>query len=95
MYVIWIERAVSHLIEIQRFIEQDKPETVRKLTRKILALVDGLVRHPYLGRAGREPETRELIVPATPYIIPYRIHRGRLAILAVLHAARNKPESVG
>jgi toxin ParE1/3/4 len=95
MHVIWTERAVSHLIEIQRFIEQDKPEAARKLTQKILTLVARLVQHPYLGRAGREPETRELIVPGTPYIIPYRIHRGRLAILAVLHAARNKAESVG
>jgi toxin ParE1/3/4 len=93
-HVIWTERAVFHLIEIQRFIEQDKPDAARKLTQKILPLVDRLVQHPYLGRPGREPETRELIIPGTPYIDPYGIDRGRLAVLAVLDAARNRPYAV-
>jgi toxin ParE1/3/4 len=94
MHVIWTERAIYHLTEIQRFIEQDKPEAARKLTQKILTLVDRLAQHPYLGRPGREPETRELIIPGTPYIVPYRIDRGRLAVLAVFHAARNRPYAV-
>jgi hypothetical protein len=51
-----------------------------------------LAWHPHLGRPGREPETRELIVAGTAYIIPYRIHRERLAFLAVLHAAQDRPE---
>jgi toxin ParE1/3/4 len=95
MRVIWAETTISHLVEIHRFIEQDKPEAARKLTQKILTLVEPLVQHPHLGRPGREVETRELIVPGTPYIIPHRIDRGRLAILAVLHAARNRPEDAG
>jgi toxin ParE1/3/4 len=95
MYVTWTEHAISQLIELQRFIALDKPEAARKLTQKILTFVDRLVQHPYLGRAGREPETRELIVPGTPYIIPYRIVRERLEILAVHHAARNRPDLVG
>ena len=95
MRVIWTETAISDLVEIQRFIEPDKPEAARKLTQKIPTLVERLVQHPHLGRPGREAETRELIVPGTPYIIPYRIDRGRLAILAVLHAPRNRPEDAG
>jgi len=93
--VIWTENAISELIELQRFVELDKPEAARKLTQKILTFVERLVQHPYLGRPGREPETRELIVPGTPYIIPYRIVRERLEILAVHHAARNRPEIAG
>jgi toxin ParE1/3/4 len=92
MRVIWSETAISQLIEIQRYIEQDKPEAARKSAQRILAYVERLVKHPYLGRPGREPETRELLIPEAPYIIPYRVDRGRIAILAVLHDARKSPE---
>lgn len=92
MRVIWSETAISQLVEIQRYIEQDKSEAARKLARRILAYVERLVKHPYLGRPGREPETRELLIPNAPYIIPYRVDRGRIAILAVLHGSRKRPE---
>jgi toxin ParE1/3/4 len=94
MHLVWTENAISQLIELQRFIALDKPEAARKLTQRILTFVERLVQHPHLGRAGREPETRELIVPGTPYIIPYRIVRARLEILAVHHTARNRPDVV-
>lgn len=95
MRVVWTENAISHLIEVQRFIELDKPEAALKLAQRILTFVERLAQHPYLGRPGRDPETRELIVPGTPYIILYRIVRQRLEILAVHHAARNRPEIAG
>jgi toxin ParE1/3/4 len=37
------------------------------------------------------PDTRELIIPETPYIIPYRIHDGQIEILRVFHTARKWP----
>jgi plasmid stabilization system protein ParE len=61
------------------------------LAQCILLSVDRLAEHPHLGRPGREPETRELIVAGTPYTIAYRIYRDRLCILAVLHAAQGRP----
>ena len=47
-----------------------------------------------MGREGRVPGTRELIIPGTPLIVPYRLHDqdGRVEILTVLHAARRWPE---
>ena len=92
MRIIWTETAIANLIEIRRYIEQDQPAAARRVAQRILDSVERLARHPHLGRPGREPETRELIVAGTPYIIPYRIHRDRLAILAVLHAAQDRPE---
>jgi toxin ParE1/3/4 len=38
-----------------------------------------------LGRPGRAVGTRERIVPDTPYVIPYRVRRGRLELIAVFH----------
>jgi toxin ParE1/3/4 len=88
MQVIWTGNAISRLIEIQRYIEQDKPEAARKLAERILAYVAQLANHPHLGRPGREPETRELLIPNSPYIIPYHVDRGRIVILSVLHGAQ-------
>jgi toxin ParE1/3/4 len=51
-----------------------------------------LVHHPLAGRAGRIPGTRELVVPGTPWIIPYRVRQGFVDILAVIHGARKWPD---
>ena len=53
-----------------------------------------LVRHPMAGRTGRIPGTRELVVPGTPWILPYRIRRGFVDILAVIHGARRWPDDL-
>jgi toxin ParE1/3/4 len=79
-------------MEIREYIAQDKPEAARLLAERILSSAERLAKHPHLGHAGRGPETRELVVTDTTYVIPYRIHRGRLAILAVLRGARDRTE---
>ena len=92
MRIIWSQTAISNLIDIRRYVELDKPEAAHRLAQRILVSVGRLAQHPHLGRPGRDPGTRELIVAGTPYIIPYRIHRGHLAILAVLRTAQDRPE---
>jgi toxin ParE1/3/4 len=83
--------AISNLINIRQYIELDKPEAARRLVQRILVSVERIAKHPHLGHPGREPGTRELVVASTPYINPYRVHRDHLAILAVLHAAQDRP----
>lgn len=92
MRVVWSETAIASLVDIRRYIEHDQPEAARRLAARILAAVERLATHPHLGRPGREPGTRELIVAGTPYILPYRVYRGRLSVLTVLHAAQERPE---
>jgi toxin ParE1/3/4 len=90
MRIIWSGTAIANLVDIRRDIEHDNPEAARRLAQRILTSVERLAQHPHLGHPGREPGTRELIVAGTPYIIPYRVHQGRLSILAVLHAAQDR-----
>jgi toxin ParE1/3/4 len=91
MRIVWSETAIANLVEIRKYIEQDKPAAARRLAQRIIDSVERLAEHPHLGHHGRESETRELIVAGTAYIIPYRIYRGRLCILAVLPAAQGRP----
>jgi toxin ParE1/3/4 len=50
-----------------------------------------LERHPALGRAGRLPGTRELVVSGTPFIVVYRVRFDVTQVLSVLHHARKWP----
>ena len=90
MRIVWSQTAIANLVEIRKYVVHHKPEAARRLAERIIASVERLAMHPHLGHAGREPETRELVIGGTPYIIPYRIHDGQLAILAVLHGSQDR-----
>jgi len=53
--------------------------------------VEGLRQFPERGRTGRVPGTRELVVPRTPFVIPYRVMGREVHVLAVLHGKRAWP----
>jgi toxin ParE1/3/4 len=50
--------------------------------------------NPEMGRPGRVPGTRELVIPSTPFIVPYRLDGNTIQILRVFHGARRWPESI-
>jgi len=89
--VRWLRRALANLEEEAQFIAADNRAAANKTVAIIFAAVDRLSRHPAMGRSGRVPGTRELIVSGTPYVIPYRVRGGVLEILRVFHAARKWP----
>ena len=91
MRLAWSEPALADLVEIRRYIAEDNPAAARRVAERIKAAVRQLATYPHLGRPGREPGTRELAIPGTPYVVPYTVHRDRLAILAVLHGAQQWP----
>lgn len=43
---------------------------------------------------GRVDGTRELVIPGTQYILPYRVKQNQIQILAVFHGARQWPEAL-
>ena len=88
MRIVWSSRALRDLIEIREYVALDKPRAAEKLAKKIASSAERLTQHPHLGRRGREPEARELLIAGTPYILAYKFQTDRLAILTVLHGAR-------
>jgi toxin ParE1/3/4 len=61
------------------------------VANRILKAVDLLQSHPEIGRPGRVVGTRELVIPDTPYIVPYRVRRQRLELIAVFHGGQKWP----
>jgi addiction module RelE/StbE family toxin len=87
----WLKRALANLEAEAEYIARDNPGAAQRVVFAIEQAVGRLAHHPGLGRAGRVESTRELVVPGTPYIIPYRVREGRVELLRVFHAARKWP----
>jgi len=91
MNVVWSRRAIRHLVFLREYIEKDSKQNAALVARRILAAVEMLQTQPGIGRPGRVLGTRELVIPETPYIIPYRVRRGRLELIAVFHGRQKWP----
>ncbi|MCK5232247.1 MAG: type II toxin-antitoxin system RelE/ParE family toxin [Desulfobulbaceae bacterium] len=92
MQIRWTKKAIDDLQALRIYVEQDKPQAAKKLVLKILSMVEeDLILQPGMGRPGRKAGTRELIIPGTPYLVPYRIKNNCLEVLRVLHGAMRWP----
>ena len=93
MIIVWSPEAIGDLAALRDYIAERNPVAARRIALQIVQAADQLLSsHPELGRAGRVPGTRELVIPATPYIVPYRVWNNRIEILRVYHGARRWPE---
>jgi toxin ParE1/3/4 len=94
MKILWSLKAIQDLDSLRAYIAEESPANAQRVVLRILHDVEELLPdHPPMGRAGRVPGTRELIVPRTPYIVPYRVDRQTIQILRVYHGARRWPDS--
>ena len=84
--------AVDDLQEVENYIRQDNPSAAARTVLRVLEAIEYLATFPTIGRTGRVPETRELVVSGTPFIVMYQLRQSTIFILRVLHAARKWPE---
>ena len=92
MKAVWSRRAVRHLIHLREYIAKGSDQNATLIANRILRAVELLESHPEMGRPGRIVGTRELVVTDTPYIIPYRVRRGRVELIAVIHGRQKWPQ---
>jgi toxin ParE1/3/4 len=93
MKIVWSPEAIQDLISLRAYIAEENPVAARRILLRVLHDVEHLLPdNPQMGRPGRVPGTRELVVPRTPYIVPYRVQRATIQILRVFHGARRWPE---
>ena len=94
MQLVWTEAAISDLISIRDYIERDNPEAAERVAISIINSVEKLETNPLIGRLGRVPGTRELVVTRFPYIIPYRVRGERVELLRVFHSRQEWPDDM-
>ena len=89
MKVIYTRLALSDLAAIGAYTtEVHDFGQASSVFKKIQEGVSRLVAFPQSGRIGRVPETRELKIPETPFVVVYRLARNEIHILAILHSSR-------
>lgn len=91
MKIIWSPTARADLDHVYAYISERNPRAAAGVARAILAPVERLRRFPDIGRPGQVPHTRELVIPGTPFLLPYRVMSDRVEIIAVLHGAQRWP----
>jgi toxin ParE1/3/4 len=82
--------ARARLQEIRAYVALDKPGTADRLALRIVAVVETLRNHPYLGRAGAQPGIRDLVIGGSPYTVLYRVRGARIVIGTIWHTAQTK-----
>lgn len=88
----WTEPALRDLEAIGDYIARQDRAAADRIIGIVFAHVDRLETFPHIGRPGRVAGTRELVVAATPFVVPYRVQIDHIQILAVLHGARRWPD---
>lgn len=90
MKLQWTESALADRRSIFTYIDTDNPNAAAALDGVFEARADRLKRHPELGRPGRMPGTRELVVHRN-YVLVYDLAERKVRILRVLHTALQWP----
>jgi addiction module RelE/StbE family toxin len=89
----WTLLARERVLEIRAEIAKDNEGAAARTIGRIRASVKRLEAHPHIGRPGKTAGTRELVVPGTPYIIPYQVLQDRIEILSVVHGKQQWPQN--
>ena len=92
MRVGWLRKALRKLDDEASYVAADSPAAAQLVVQRVLEAVATLTDQPGMGRPGRVPGTRELVVLKTHCIVPYRVRGQTIESLRVFHTARRVPE---
>ncbi len=92
MRVRWLRTALRNLDDEATYIAADNPKAAAMVVERVLTSVAILQEQPGIGRPGRVPGTRELVVPDTHYLVPYRVRGDVVEVLRVFRTSRRQPQ---
>lgn len=95
MDIKWLRKALKNLDNEAEYIARENPEAAQQMVQRIHEAVKQLAYHPARGRPGRIAGIRELVIPKTRYVVPYRVRPklGQIEILRVFHTSRKWPDT--
>ncbi len=95
MKLVWASEALGDLGEIYAYIGEYDQDAAKRTLERVHAIVElHLPGSPNVGRPGRVAGTRELVIPGTPFIVPYRVKSEAIEILRVYPGARRWPSAL-
>lgn len=93
MRIEWLPLAGATRDSQLDYVAQNSIQAARAVATQIERQTSQLVLFPELGRAGRQPGTRELVISRTPLVVVYRVQptQDRIEIIRVLHTSQQWP----
>jgi toxin ParE1/3/4 len=93
MIILWRSQAETDLNSAFDYLIGRDLDAALTVYQAIRTRVELLADQPNIGRPGRVPDTRELVIGRTPYIVAYIVdtRRDAVVILRVLHGAQRWP----
>jgi toxin ParE1/3/4 len=89
LIIDWLPEAHRNRFEQLDYIAEDNPLAAIGQDEKIERQVAMLIEHPKMGRPGRVPGTRDLVISSTPFVVVYRLDgANRIEILRLLHSSQ-------
>jgi plasmid stabilization system protein ParE len=82
--------ALRDLKEAVEYVAADNLDAAERLRERLLAAADRLCRFPFLGPV-EDGEHRVFTVPGTRFRLLYQMKPGEIAILRIVHGARQWP----
>lgn len=89
----WTRRALRDMRHLHDYIAARNPQAARRMVARIREATSYLRQTPRMGKPGRVPETRELSIVGTPYIVVYLIEGSEIQIVSVIHVRQQWPDS--
>ncbi len=90
--IIWLPLAENQRAEQLEYIARDNPRAAADQDERVGQRLRALKAHPRVGRPGRVPDTRELVISGTPFIVVYRLRAERIEVIRFLHGAQQWPQ---
>ena len=96
--IVWTDPALKDLQDLVSHIAQDSPVAAERVGDEIVARINLLMNHPFMGavyRRSRHRDIREVL--CRKYRIFYRVidEDRRVEVLTVWHGARREPRITG
>jgi toxin ParE1/3/4 len=90
--LVFDERAIADLENIFNWIAKGNPAVAKAVVERVSESVGLLTNFPDMGRVGRDPSTREWVIPRLPYVAVYEVDglRDQIIITAVFHGAQDR-----
>ena len=91
MKIRFTRPADGDLTTLVDYISSGSPHAAVEVLDRILTGINRLADFPQLGHVGRLPDTLELTVTRTPYIVVYRLMNDEVIVLRIRHGAMRWP----
>ncbi len=73
------------------YINKENSSAANSIVKRIIDSIENLTNFPAMGRPGRVPHTKELVVSSSPIIIVYQVQQNTLFIIRIIHSSRKWP----